>query len=394
MRPTSGVDMHALSAEAARNRRDRVKRSKFYDRFGYERKTVTACLAYDGMEEELSFPEGAEIDIREVDECGWAFGNTKDQSGWFPLSHVHGGRKLSRQGEPRADVDRSSVTTARDETAAALQDFLGSGSRSTLASLEQRNILPKTPRGASPAVATAQRQLEKENKRRVLGKFFKKSAKERKRRATIASSLPGTPPSPTPTHDGIFGMPLAEVVARGATEIPYVLLSCCAFLDSNAMDCKGIFRISGRQTELDALKAKYHSPEVTEVPLEGENPHVVACVLKEFIRLLPEPLFPCSLYDEYMNASHTTGTAKLRMLKETHDHLPAANERVLSHLFAFLNKIQERASANLMTSSNLGIVFAPSLLYPKIQTIESMTNNSSVVELVTTFIQWGALLPD
>ena len=44
-----------------------------------------------------------------------------------------------------------------------------------------------------------------------------------------------------------------------------------------------------------------------------------------------------------------------------------------------------------MTSSNLAIVFTPSLIVPKVMSVENLANQT-LVQLVVTFIEAGSIL--
>jgi len=96
------------------------------------------------------------------------------------------------------------------------------------------------------------------------------------------------------------------------------------------LDTHGLFRLSGNQLDInkwkDALSAHDGTKSsavrcnynVTHVDLrthqlagfvdfkkENVDVHVVACLLKEFIRSLPEPPVPFSLYDPLMDCMGT-----------------------------------------------------------------------------------------
>ncbi len=109
---------------------------------------------------------------------------------------------------------------------------------------------------------------------------------------------------------------------------------------------------------------------------ENVDVHVVACLLKEFIRSLPEPPVPFSLYDPLMDCMGTPfllgavvcdgadkqsvsgsdlpsgrSDAVLALLAQG---LPEPNRIFLNYMLVFLKKVSMHADVNMMTSANLG----------------------------------------
>lgn len=52
-------------------------------------------------------------------------------------------------------------------------------------------------------------------------------------------------------------------------------------------------------------------------------------------------------------------------MKDTIEHLPKAHRDTLEFLVFHLDRIMQHQSENLMTSNNLSVVFAPTILIPK-----------------------------
>ena len=67
------------------------------------------------------------------------------------------------------------------------------------------------------------------------------------------------------------------------------------------LHCEGIYRISGVKSKVQHLKDSYNSGE--PVYLEEHEPNIVAGVLKQFLRELPEPILTTALVPKFEEAS-------------------------------------------------------------------------------------------
>jgi len=132
------------------------------------------------------------------------------------------------------------------------------------------------------------------------------------------------------------------------------------------MDTEGLFRISGNADDITDSKRLFDTGKDVNFN-EEKNPHNVASLLKLYLRELPEPLFTYERYDDFIKASASSHGIKDRLagLRKLILELPPFNKTVLEYLVRFLHNLSKRWKINKMTPSNLAIVFAPNLLYPK-----------------------------
>jgi hypothetical protein len=94
------------------------------------------------------------------------------------------------------------------------------------------------------------------------------------------------------------------------------------------------------------------------------DPHLVACVLKQFVRDLQNSLLDSTLVSVWVQAVSIRDDAqRLAALQAVANLLPIANRTMASHLFQFLHSVAGRAGSNKMTASNLAIVFGPNLFH-------------------------------
>lgn len=96
-----------------------------------------------------------------------------------------------------------------------------------------------------------------------------------------------------------FGVTLKFIVTNSPclNSIPPIVRKCVDSLSITGMiDTEGIFRRSGNHSEIIALKERVNRGE--DVDLKDVNVHVIAGLLKSFLRDLAEPLLTFELYDE------------------------------------------------------------------------------------------------
>lgn len=128
------------------------------------------------------------------------------------------------------------------------------------------------------------------------------------------------------------------------------------------------------------------------LPRDYRDMHVVASVLKSYLRELPEPLLTYRLYENFIAASRQpTEQAKLNALWEAVHLLPDVNFQNLRYLIKFLSTLTQNQNVNKMTPSNLAIVIAPNLLWAVDESTFDMnitTVVNCVVELLIKHADW------
>lgn len=101
--------------------------------------------------------------------------------------------------------------------------------------------------------------------------------------------------------DLLFGISLAEYAQQYQRSPPLIVTRCIECIESQGgLEREGIYRISGKQSNIDRLKQYFERDEASAVPGQGGVPNdvfSVASVLKIFLRDLASPLFPFKLSD-------------------------------------------------------------------------------------------------
>jgi hypothetical protein len=195
-------------------------------------------------------------------------------------------------------------------------------------------------------------------------------------------------------EDGSVGGPAKKVfggtIDRNSEEIPVIMTKCVEYLDATGLEFEGIFRKSGSLAQVNEFKARFDKGE--DVDLSGIlDPHIVAGLLKMYVRELADPLLTFELYDVFLaTIAIKDPSIKIPKLRQVLSFLPRANLMVVRYLVAFLAKVSAKSSVNMMTPSNLAIVFAPNLLRPPLsgeQEIAAMMEDTPFSnELLQTLI--------
>uniref|UniRef100_A0A5F4W301 Rho GTPase-activating protein 15 n=1 Tax=Callithrix jacchus TaxID=9483 RepID=A0A5F4W301_CALJA len=138
--------------------------------------------------------------------------------------------------------------------------------------------------------------------------------------------------------DQIFGSHLHTVCERENSTVPRFVKQC-------------IEAVEKREEKLNLDDSQW------------EDIHVVTGALKMFFRELPEPLFPYSFFEQFVEAiKKQDNNTRIKAVKSLVQKLPPPNRDTMKVLFGHLTKIVAKSSKNLMSTQSLGIVFGPTLL--------------------------------
>uniref|UniRef100_A0A6Q2XK10 Rho-GAP domain-containing protein n=1 Tax=Esox lucius TaxID=8010 RepID=A0A6Q2XK10_ESOLU len=194
---------------------------------------------------------------------------------------------------------------------------------------------------------------------------------------------------PATTETKVFGVSLGSLrqcYAPDYGQLPCFLVDACEHLLQHA-GTEGLFRKSGSVVRLKRLRA---SLDKGEACLSTALPCDVAGLLKMFCRELRDPLVPSDLQLALLKAQllpsvqeRTSAALLVSCL------LPDRNTAFLRYIFHFLSKVSSRSAENQMTSSNLAVIFAPSLLpfSQRAEGVETSLKLKAAKAVVHTFIE-------
>ncbi|XP_051556356.1 rho GTPase-activating protein 29-like isoform X2 [Myxocyprinus asiaticus] len=198
----------------------------------------------------------------------------------------------------------------------------------------------------------------------------------------------------------LFGIDFAQVAKNSPDGIPFIIKKCTSEIESRALYIKGIYRVNGAKSRVEKLCQAFENGKDL-VELSDLHPHDISNVLKLYLRQLPEPLILYRYYNDVIGLAKETQNMDetdspkgkssgeqlclsielKRVIFKIRDllrQLPAAHYKTLQFLIAHLHRVTEQAEENKMTSSNLGIIFGPTLIKPR--QLEAEVSLSSLVD--------------
>ncbi|XP_076334913.1 rho GTPase-activating protein 100F-like [Tachypleus tridentatus] len=172
---------------------------------------------------------------------------------------------------------------------------------------------------------------------------------------------------PAPASTGVFGVDLETIVSRENSNIgvPLILKLCIDEVELRGLTFPGIYRICGSALSKKMLRDGFERNswlvDLTEENVPDIN--VVTSLFKDYLRELPEPLFPKGLFDMLVDGisvclpDDSEGNTKLMF--SILDCLPKVNRCTILCLMNHLKQVVSHSDRNKMTSQNLAVCFAP-----------------------------------
>ncbi|XP_064905638.1 T-cell activation Rho GTPase-activating protein-like [Columba livia] len=160
----------------------------------------------------------------------------------------------------------------------------------------------------------------------------------------------------------LFGRPLAALCSQNGL-LPQPIQDLLALLQEHGPSTEGIFRLAAGERASRELREALDSG--AQVQLESQPVHLLAAILKEFLRKIPSKLLQAELYQDWMSALHNTSRQeRLAGLKDVASKLPEPNLLLLKQLLTLLHTISSNAGTSRMTAASLAICVGPNLLSP------------------------------
>lgn len=152
---------------------------------------------------------------------------------------------------------------------------------------------------------------------------------------------------------------------------------CIQAIESRGLEDQGLYRIVGVNSKVTKLTQMVFDPKQTEsidfMNAEEWEIKTITSALKNYFRNLPEPLMTFRLHTAFISAAKQENKAKrTAAIEELVGQLPSDNQRMAALLIRHLHKVSTLASSNLMTVSNLGVCFGPTLLRPEEETMAAI----------------------
>lgn len=177
--------------------------------------------------------------------------------------------------------------------------------------------------------------------------------------------------APSDRKSGVFGFQLNVTSRNEKVSVPLIVRKCVEEIEKRGIKAVGLYRISGNARRKKLLKAQFDE-DSTAVDLSEESYpdiNVIAGILKDYLRELPEPLITESLSKQLIKAAKEQVqdqdlAAQKRFISKLLVQLPQNNRETLVYLLNHFMRVIAEKDTNKMDAHNLSVCFGPVLLCP------------------------------
>ncbi|XP_040196122.1 rho GTPase-activating protein 42 [Rana temporaria] len=164
---------------------------------------------------------------------------------------------------------------------------------------------------------------------------------------------------------------------------------CIDSVEIRGITILGLYRIGGVNSKVQKLMNTVFSPKAPpdmDLDLELWDNKTITSALKNYLRCLTEPLMTYKLHKDFILAVKSDDqNYRVQAVHALVHKLPEKNREMLDILIKHLVKVSLHSQQNLMTVSNLGVIFGPTLMRAQEETVAAMMNikfQNIVVEIL------------
>jgi len=173
------------------------------------------------------------------------------------------------------------------------------------------------------------------------------------------------------------------------------VLECINTLDKRGLEEEGLYRVVGVASKVTKLlNSGLDRRKLEKLNLDNVETKTITSAIKTFLRNLPEPLMSFQLHQKFIEAAkYDSYASRLGEVHRLVHLLPAVHRQMLEHLLTHLEKVASNNDKNLMTVSNLGVCFGPTLLRAEEETVAAIMDikfANVVVEILIS--NWETIL--
>ncbi|GCC36692.1 hypothetical protein chiPu_0015190 [Chiloscyllium punctatum] len=192
-------------------------------------------------------------------------------------------------------------------------------------------------------------------------------------------------------REPVYNLNKDNPISEGAAQLDKVgfdlVKKCIRAVEERGINEQGLYRIAGVNSRVQKLLGLLMGS--IDVDLETSTEweiKTITSTLKHYLRVLPAPLMTFQLQHSFIKAAKLDHPES--RLSEIHKYvhrLPEKNRAMLEITIKHLAKVSKNHKQNLMTVANLGVVFGPTLLRPKEETVAAIMDikfQNIVVEIL------------
>ncbi|KAM9347962.1 rho GTPase-activating protein 42-like [Symphorus nematophorus] len=164
---------------------------------------------------------------------------------------------------------------------------------------------------------------------------------------------------------------------------------CIELVEARGITTLGLYRTGGVNSKVQRLMTSvFASTAPADMQLDADtwDNKTITSGLKNYFRCLAEPLLTYRLHKEFIKAAkYDDQKHRVRAIHALVHKLPEKNRAMLDLLTNHLHKVSSHSDQNMMTVSNLGMIFGPTLMRSQEETVAAMMNikfQNIVVEII------------
>nr|XP_046266379.1 rho GTPase-activating protein 42 isoform X2 [Scatophagus argus] len=164
---------------------------------------------------------------------------------------------------------------------------------------------------------------------------------------------------------------------------------CIELIETRGLITPGLYRTGGVNSKVQRLMTSvFASTAPADIQLDADawDNKTITSGLKNYFRCLAEPLLTYRLHKEFIKAArYDDQKYRVRAIHALVHKLPEKNRALLDLLTNHLHNVSSHSDQNLMTVSNLGMIFGPTLMRSQEETVAAMMNikfQNIVVEII------------
>uniref|UniRef100_A0A8D1CKN5 Oligophrenin 1 n=1 Tax=Sus scrofa TaxID=9823 RepID=A0A8D1CKN5_PIG len=188
----------------------------------------------------------------------------------------------------------------------------------------------------------------------------------------------------------IYHSPITKQEEMELNEVGFKFVrKCINVIESKGIKTEGLYRTVGSNIQVQKLLNAFFDPKCPgDVDFNNSDWDIktVTSSLKFYLRNLSEPVMTYRLHKELVSAAKSDNLDyRLGAIHSLVYKLPEKNREMLEILIRHLVNVCEHSKENLMTPSNMGVIFGPTLMRAQEDTVAAMMNikfQNIVVEIL------------
>uniref|UniRef100_A0A673KNJ0 Rho GTPase-activating protein 42 n=1 Tax=Sinocyclocheilus rhinocerous TaxID=307959 RepID=A0A673KNJ0_9TELE len=164
---------------------------------------------------------------------------------------------------------------------------------------------------------------------------------------------------------------------------------CIELVETRGINTMGLYRIGGVNSKVQRLMTSVFAakaPADMDLDPDTWDNKTITSGLKNYLRCLAEPLMTYRLHKDFIMAVKSDDqNYRVCAVHALVHKLPDKNKDMLDILIKHLHVVSTHSQKNLMTVSNLGVIFGPTLMRSQEETVAAMMNikfQNIVVEIL------------